>query len=73
MGVQPRLPRRARARSSCSTMYYLMKFPYGGKPKDEDIGAQKISRKAFIAFFAFHFLFLLLNLYYFIYFFFMHQ
>ena len=57
-------------------MYYLMKFPNGygkGKAKEEDVAAQPISKKVFIAFFAFHFLFLCLNLYYFIYFFFMHQ
>ena len=57
-------------------MYYLMKFPNGynkGKQKDHDVSAQPISKIALISFFAFHFLFLCLNLYYFIYFFFIHH
>ena len=55
-------------------MYYLMKFPngYTKSKKDQDVSAQPIPKSAFVAFFAFHFLFLCLNLYYFIYFFFIH-
>ena len=56
-------------------MYYLMKFPngYTKSKKDQDVSAQPIPKSAFIAFFGFHFLFLCLNLYYFIYFFFIQQ
>jgi len=55
-------------------MYYLMKWPsLWGKAKEEEAKAQPVSRKVFIAFFGFHFLFLCLNLWYFVYFFFMHQ
>ena len=55
-------------------MYYLMKWPsLWGKAKEEEVKAQPVSRKVFIAFFGFHFLFLCLNLWYFVYFFFLHQ
>merc|ERR1711971_973421 len=68
MGTQQPLHKPSNSPPPTSVMYYLMKWPsLWGKAKEEEAKAQPVSRKVFIAFFGFHFLFLCLNLWYFVF------